>query len=686
MNLSSPIREPGISVIDCIAIPTTERENGDLAILFACWLLLHGCDKIADRLLITFPGDAASNLLKEVETLIRLFSIESLFARIDIKFLSIPKEDDVYIKDCTNWKGPVPRLGYKSGPNLQFFRTLKAARDSRFTFLNETDVLPLDPLWLSRLAETLRDRQDWVLGSNYKGDTILGADIIGHINGAAVYSTGDSRFQEFCDQHWEPGVERMCKDLPDTAYDIWLSRMQHKISSEPNYWPSAEDSFRRFFADALSRFTVTDAIANLTLSSDFRSVLMLKEQGFILAHGKHFKYPAFEHAINRAGEYAGQKLSRIQCLSIASRCKNSPESVLALQACVPESMVGIAKKLDQKARAKKQIAQTAQPLPNKIIEITQKKSISELPATSLIAPVQLFPKLSDICIFTRSYIGDASLLPGLYSSIEENFKHVAECILVIEEQDYDDLSKVVPGWVKICAEKKFAPGTIQHKYSKLTADLHTSCDWIFHIDSDTLVSSQIDTGYLLRDGKPIIEITSYEQLRTYQEGNDFKSHMSSYVLEHHLPQELQKEGVKDAECWIREHYSQWFDEWFPKWKYTFGLDVWQEGTSYAFGSQIDLEFSQKPIKLYPRQIYPVCREHIQAVHSMNLPDFILTRVGRQSYGISRNQYFSDLNFIGACLYYYFHDSVHWIRTDIDGFDYRDTRFEQRISYDILNRT
>lgn len=683
MSLSSPNREPRISAIDCIAIPTTEREYGDLAILFACWHLFHGCDKIADRLLITFAGDAASSLSKEVETLIRLFSIESLFARIDIKFLSIPKEDDVYIKDYTSWKGPTPRLGYKSGPNLQFFRTLKAARDSRFTFLNETDVLPLDPFWLSRLAETLRDEQDWVLGSNYKGDTILGADILSHINGAAVYSTGHKSFQEFCDQYWEPGIERMCKDLPDTAYDIWLSRMQHKISSEPNFWTSADASFRKSFTDALSRFTVTDAIANLTLFGDFRSIPILREQGFTLAHGKHFIYPALEHAINWTGEHAGRKLSRIQCLSIASRSKNSPELVLALQTCMPESIVGIAKKLDQKSKAKKQIAQTSQSIPNKIIDNTQKKSISELPATDFIAPVQLFPKFSDICIFTRSYIGDASLLPGLYSSIEENFKHVAECILVIEEQDYDDLSKFVPGWVKICTEKKFAPGTIQHKYSKLTADLHTSCDWIFHIDSDTLASSQIDTGYLLRDGKPIIEITSYEQLRTYQEGNDFKSHMSSYVLEHHLPQELHKEGVKDEDSWIREHYSQWFDEWFPKWKYTFGLDVWQEGTSYAFGSQIDLEFSQKPIKLYPRQVYPVCREHIQAVHLMNLPDFILTRVGMQSYGISRNQYFSDLNFIGACLYYYFHDSVHWIRTDIDGFDYRDTRFNQRISYDIL---
>ena len=346
-------------------------------------------------------------------------------------------------------------------------------------------------------------------------------------------------------------------------------------------------------------------------------------------------------------------------------------------------MIEIAMKLDQKTRVKEKAPQSIQPLHHNTQEITHKKNPAELPASGFIAQVQLFPKLSDICIFTRSYIGDASLLPQLYSSIEKNFSQTAECILVLEEQDYEAISKVVPNWVKIVTERKFAPGTIQHKYSKLTADLHTNSEWIFHIDSDTLASSQVDTDYLLKDGKPIIEIIPYEQLRIYQESSDFKDYMRSYVLEYHLPQELQKEGVKDTECWIREHYSKWFDEWYPNWKYAFGLDVWQEGTSYAFGSQINLEFSQKPIKLYPRQVYNVCREHIQMVHSMSLSDFIVSRTGKQSYGTNRSQYFSDLNFIGACLYYYFQDSVHWIRTDIDGFDYRDTRFNQRISYDIV---
>jgi hypothetical protein len=459
--------------------------------------------------------------------------------------------------------------------------------------------------------------------------------------------------------------------------------MQHKIATEPNIWKNASDSFRRTFSDALSRFTTTNAIANLTLSDDFRPLPKLREQGFILAHGKHFKYPALEHAIHWARENTGNKLSRIQYLSIVSRCNNSPQSILALHSCVPQAISMIAQKLDLQRSTQQQIPQAKQASLHNAQDAANKKDPAELPALDHAIPLQLFPKVSDICIFTRSYVGDASLLPQLYSSIEKNFSHAAECVLVVEEQDYEEISAIIPKWVRICTERKFAPGTIQHKYSKLTADLHTNCDWIFHIDSDTLASSPIDTEYLLADGKTIIEITPYDQLRAYQESDDFKGYMKAYVLEHHLPQELHKEGVKDQDCWINQHYDQWFDEWFPSWKYAFGLDVWQEGTSYAFGSWVDLEFSQKPIKLYPRQIYTVCREHIQAVHSMSLPDFILTRVGKQSYGVNRNQYFSDLNFIGACLYYYYRDSVHWVRTDIDGFNYRDTRFNQRISYDML---
>ena len=151
------------------------------------------------------------------------------------------------------------------------------------------------------------------------------------------------------------------------------------------------------------------------------------------------------------------------------------------------------------------------------------------------------------------------------------------------------------------------------------------------------MSQPISADYLLLDGKSIIEITSYENLRAYQDSQDFTAYMRAYVLESHLPKELRKEGVKDMNRWIQEHFDAWFEDWFPKWKYAFGLDVWQEGTSFAFGSPIDIEFSQKPIKLYPKSVYSVCREHIMRIHGVSRRDFISARVGKQSYGVERSR-------------------------------------------------
>lgn len=73
-----------MATIDCIAVPTTEREIGDLAILFACLHIFHENRGILERLLITLPGDLDPKAINEDESLIRLFSIEKLFMHIDI--------------------------------------------------------------------------------------------------------------------------------------------------------------------------------------------------------------------------------------------------------------------------------------------------------------------------------------------------------------------------------------------------------------------------------------------------------------------------------------------------------------------------------------------------------------------------------------------------------------------------
>lgn len=334
--------------IDCIAIPTTTHEWGDLAVLFACWNLLHNGTPISERLVITYPGEFDSSTHAKAQSLIKIFQIDVLFPQIEIVFLSIPMEEDIYIKHGQEWTGPVPRLGLKSGPNAQFFKTIKYLNSSHFTLLNETDVFPLKSSWLVDLSSTLRPNHDWVLGSHYRGEAALGPDIINHINGAAVYSTGNKEFQCFCADYWEPGVAEMCKELPDTAYDIWLSRLQHSFSANPSLWTELDITFKKLFSNALAKFSVTDQIANLTLLSDYRSLDELVSEGFSLVHGKHFRINALANALHYAKTTYQYTLTKLQEFALLSRTKNNPDIVALLNSTASASLTLRAHQLIEK--------------------------------------------------------------------------------------------------------------------------------------------------------------------------------------------------------------------------------------------------------------------------------------------------------------------------------------------------
>jgi hypothetical protein len=331
--------------IDCIAIPTTVHELDELALLFATWHLLHQGSRITTRLLLTYPGDPDPLIREKVCQLISLFNIDSLFLETEVEFLCIPKQDDIYIKHGAELTGKTPRLGLKSGPNTQFFKTIARLRSCGYTFLNETDVFPLTPNWLINLSSSLRRGHDWVLGSPYCGNTVLGADIISHINGAAVYATGNSEFQSFYENYWEPGVAHMCKEYPDTAYDIWLSRLQHNFSVKPSLWSSQHPSFQKLFTKAIGKFTSTDQIANLTLPGDYKPVADLIKENYSLIHGKHFRAEALRNALAYADSNNSIPLTKPQVFAILARSSNSAELAIQLEKLLPPSIIHIARKI-----------------------------------------------------------------------------------------------------------------------------------------------------------------------------------------------------------------------------------------------------------------------------------------------------------------------------------------------------
>jgi hypothetical protein len=305
------------------------------------------------------------------------------------------------------------------------------------------------------------------------------------------------------------------------------------------------------------------------------------------------------------------------------------------------------------------------------------------------------PRIEDICIFTRSYRGDFVMLPYLYRSIEKYASHFGEVILVVEEEDCELVKDFVPDWVRLEKEKKFTNGVIQHKYTKLTANKYTDKKYVCHVDSDTIFISRPEVNGIFYEGRPYLEVARYEDLLRYQDGEEHVSFMKSYVIENLIKGEIKKDlisyGVKNCDDWMLNNYEQWmnqnfekwFTNWFIRWKDSFGIDIWREGTEFSIGTKVDYEYSRRTEKVYPREVYDLCREHIERVHTTSLESYISTRIGKQTNGTKRSEYFSDLNFIGAILEKYLKHSMEWVDVTIKGYEFRPIFLKQFISYDIV---
>jgi len=282
--------------IDCIAVPMTVREVSALPILFFIWKLYElineknsveaAKEAAKPSLVITLPNaDKASK--DYIYRLFSLYKLEALFADIQVHNLSIADKDDIYIRDPKTYKEIIPRLGLKSGPNIQFFETMRKCSGFGYTLLNEVDMLPLRSDWLKHIPKAVPASGNFfAVGSRYSGQEKLGPDIARHINGNAIYNTGSPIFQEFLDMTWEPGVEQMCKDLPDTAYDIWFSRLYHQYMGTEFSKLSSNDYGHLQAYDQM--FISTPIIANL-LPTDLlwhHDLSAHISNGVSLLHGK----------------------------------------------------------------------------------------------------------------------------------------------------------------------------------------------------------------------------------------------------------------------------------------------------------------------------------------------------------------------------------------------------------------
>ena len=205
---------------------------------------------------------------------------------------------------------------------------------------------------------------------------------------------------------------------------------------------------------------------------------------------------------------------------------------------------------------------------------------------------------------------------------------------------------------------------------------------------------------LFLDQRPYLEFISYRDLLTYQDSIAHTDRLKAYILDtdllrNELRRELVRLGIADTdgwldqnyEAWLKSNFEGWFANWFSGWKTSWGVDVWREGTEFAIGEKVDYEFNVNPEKLFPRDVYSLCRQLIEHNHGMSLKEFIKSRVGAQAIDTPRDKYFSDLNLIGAVLHRYMRSSIEWIQVasgrDEDRYRARPKFIRQFISRDMI---
>lgn len=130
-------------------------------------------------------------------------------------------ERDLYVKNRS--KEVKGEFGNIAGPNFLFQSTMNfAARFGGYVFQMEVDCFPLTANWLEALDGVIaRAAGAWVIGTMYHGDFRVNNPIRMHLNGNALYRTGDPKFIEFLNEIWIPRLLGLASELPNLAYDCW---------------------------------------------------------------------------------------------------------------------------------------------------------------------------------------------------------------------------------------------------------------------------------------------------------------------------------------------------------------------------------------------------------------------------------------------------------------------------------
>jgi hypothetical protein len=161
----------------------------------------------------------------------KIDDLKKLFKNVNVISLDLPVEQDLYIRDVDEEKeyiknNKLPEYGFKSGPNIMFLKTMDLLKKYNTSLLLETDCY-FGKDWLERLIQySLHSNGFWISGSIYSGVVLTKSNSINlnHINGVALYSTGNQLFQIFIN-YFDSFLRECVKLTPELPYDFAIKMM-----------------------------------------------------------------------------------------------------------------------------------------------------------------------------------------------------------------------------------------------------------------------------------------------------------------------------------------------------------------------------------------------------------------------------------------------------------------------------
>lgn len=283
--------ELGIRRIGAVAVPMTPREWKRQIQNLHLWMdprfrpsMDAGPRDTCLHLFLSAPPD--EELRANIEAgLAGVPGLAEFFTECRITFLDIPPEIDHYRRSIAGTDEPCT----KSGPNVLFLSTMAHCKDYEYVLHAETDCLPVRAGWLDAAEREIEraGTQAWIIGPAYFGPSGLHSAYQLHINGNAIYHSGDPDFQGFLQGTFLDVLSLLLRSgFRDMAYDTALSVALHNIGVLP-------EPLRRSLRLALPRFAHSNFIRNVGGGKetadpgllDLKEMLEESDQTFML-HGR----------------------------------------------------------------------------------------------------------------------------------------------------------------------------------------------------------------------------------------------------------------------------------------------------------------------------------------------------------------------------------------------------------------